>query len=360
MTERSHNEDLFELAAQQLLRELDAEPALDDLDKLEVDPDYQASREDVDQLWDAFELIRDDEFPELTAFEARQAGGDASGEQISAESAADTVNTLNTVAGSVTDVSSQSESANEEAANQSRWQRWAVAVLLAFCMPFVYLDYQGSAEHLQVAKGEQLVETLDDGSEILLASGSEAVIRESWSRREVILKRGTAFFDVAPNKDKPFSVIMDGVSIEVLGTAFSVYRKADSVEVVVEEGRVQVDRDADSKDADNNREQVRLGHNDKLIITPDIPFAITNDVNIEEELAWREGLIYFKQRRLDEVISRMGDYYHAPIYLMNKDLSDLKVSGAFRVDDVSGFLSALEKTLGIRVEHSASASIIIH
>ncbi len=63
----------------------------------------------------------------------------------------------------------------------------------------------------------------------------------SGNDRRVELISGEALFDVVHDETRPFSVMMDGSEIRVLGTRFNVYRK-DSGDVVVTvlEGTVEV------------------------------------------------------------------------------------------------------------------------
>jgi ferric-dicitrate binding protein FerR (iron transport regulator) len=51
---------------------------------------------------------------------------------------------------------------------------------------------------------------------------------------------GEAFFNVAPDKQKPFDIAVDEVKVRVVGTSFNVKNDAEETEVVVETGIVSV------------------------------------------------------------------------------------------------------------------------
>ncbi len=90
---------------------------------------------------------------------------------------------------------------------------------------------------------QPLTDTLPDGSVITLNKLSSLTYpnRFDGNTRTVQLN-GEAFFNVTPNKDKPFIVDVNGVIIRVVGTSFNVKSTAGKTEVIVETGRVEVSK----------------------------------------------------------------------------------------------------------------------
>ena len=84
---------------------------------------------------------------------------------------------------------------------------------------------------------------LGDGSLITPAEGIDQIkVKEDTAARVVVEQlRGSARFDVAPVPTRAFRVEAGLASIEVVGTAFTVDRRPDGVEVSVEHGRVRVE-----------------------------------------------------------------------------------------------------------------------
>jgi transmembrane sensor len=85
--------------------------------------------------------------------------------------------------------------------------------------------------------------------EIALADGSNArvraasdllVLRDEPAHIELSLERGSAEFDVVPNKQREFTVRAGPVRVAVLGTVFTVEREDDRVRVSVTRGKVRV------------------------------------------------------------------------------------------------------------------------
>jgi transmembrane sensor len=84
---------------------------------------------------------------------------------------------------------------------------------------------------------------LPDGSVVALNSNSKLVFPKQFKgdTREVTIE-GEAFFDVKPNAEKPFIINAGNAQVKVVGTSFNVcaYPETETVEVVVETGKVQV------------------------------------------------------------------------------------------------------------------------
>lgn len=82
---------------------------------------------------------------------------------------------------------------------------------------------------------------LSDASELTLTAGTEVEALESSSTRLALaLRRGRARFSVTPGGPRRWTVDAGPVTVEVVGTIFTVERTETSVDVSVERGRVVV------------------------------------------------------------------------------------------------------------------------
>jgi transmembrane sensor len=83
---------------------------------------------------------------------------------------------------------------------------------------------------------------LEDGTSIVLAT-SESSIRTLQSTKgsvDIEVVKGQAHFDVTHDPSRVFRVVAAGVTVEVIGTAFSVELRAVGARVAVDRGRVRV------------------------------------------------------------------------------------------------------------------------
>ena len=96
-----------------------------------------------------------------------------------------------------------------------------------------------------VSSGIQNMESvsLPDGTKVQMGPGSRLTYpaRFSGKTREITLD-GQAFFDVAKNREKPFIVHTEGMSVEALGTAFELfsYKVENKMEAILLNGKIKV------------------------------------------------------------------------------------------------------------------------
>src|SRR5690606_13001818 len=108
--------------------------------------------------------------------------------------------------------------------------------------------------------GEQKTVQLSDGSELVLNTNTRVLIDYTDSKRRAILDQGEAYFKVAEDAQRPFSVDAGVRSIAVLGTEFNVQKTGGGLTVAVVEGLVAVHRPEEklllSSPADSNSAKV--------------------------------------------------------------------------------------------------------
>ncbi|WP_158618139.1 FecR family protein [Chitinophaga lutea] len=118
---------------------------------------------------------------------------------------------------------------------------WAAAAAVAMLVTAA-LFYPGreSVVRLTAAAGKIHQVSLPDGSRMWLSAGSSVHYEANFAGgRRVELESGEAFFDVARDDARPFTVDANGTRTLVLGTAFRVSLGA-TVEVAVVSGKVKV------------------------------------------------------------------------------------------------------------------------
>lgn len=198
--------------------------------------------------------------------------------------------------------------------------------------------------------GQQLV-TLADGSAIRLNVDSRVSVRYFRDRREVSLETGEAFFSVARDEKRPFEVAAGVVRVRVLGTQFNVRRHAESVDVSVREGRVAAYRE-------NNPIAIAI-----LAAGESAAFSAAGVSRALARMApdaagaWTEGWIKLDGAPLSELIAELLRYRPADIDL-SPDAALLRVSGAFRTNDLNGVLGMLPKVLPVTVSTNANRYLI--
>ena len=164
-------------------------------------------------------------------------------------------------------------------------------------------------------KGMKKSITLSDGTFIKLNADSEIKFPKKFigETREVYLK-GEAFFDVKKDTAHPFIIHSGEISTTVKGTSFNIkaFKNEETIKVSVVTGIVEVENKVSSKLTLIPNEEAVYNINDKNIIKR--PF----DLN---EIAWREGVLYFKDCMLGEMITKLERWYGVEFIIENKKVA---------------------------------------
>lgn len=131
---------------------------------------------------------------------------------------------------------------------------YGVALALAAVFPavlFVWFTRPLPAAELRMANGGEVPPTLiapsqravafDDGSALSLAEGARLDVLESTARAFVLaLRRGAVEFEVHPGGPRTWRIECGGLTVEVVGTHFTMTRTSESIRVAVTRGAVLV------------------------------------------------------------------------------------------------------------------------
>jgi len=205
-------------------------------------------------------------------------------------------------------------------------------VLLAFTFSgyYFYQSKQNQLSYVSYYNGQGKVAAfvLSDGTKISLNSNSTLKYPKVFkgNKREVTLI-GEAFFEVAKDKTKPFTVSTNGLRTTVLGTKFNVsaYANQTNVKVALVEGSVEV---------------ATKGGRDKMLLKPTemATFNATtgslsrSGFNANAVTAWKTGLIIFENATFTEIANKLYNTYG--IKLLNKTaIKQWNYSGQFDKTD---------------------------
>ncbi len=202
--------------------------------------------------------------------------------------------------------------------------------------------------------GHQYV-PLADGSKVELNTNTRLTGVISDNERRVNLKQGEAFFSVASDKSRPFVVVAGDRQVRVLGTQFTVRHEDGEFEVVVAEGRVQIENSDDNTAATSTvveKGAYVVAQDDEILITS------RSDAEIDASLRWREGLLVFDDVRLDQAAAEFNRYNQSQIIVEGADASCIRIGGSFRVDNVDAFVRLLNDGFGLQVERQDDAIVV--
>jgi len=192
---------------------------------------------------------------------------------------------------------------------------------------------------------------LPDGSVVTLNSNSKLIFPKHFKgeTREVTIE-GEAFFDVKPNAEKPFIINAGNAQVKVVGTSFNVcaYPETETVEVVVETGKVQVI--SKFNETINGENEVLLVPGEKGTLF-NISSALEKSENRNPNyLAWKTRDFVFAETPLNEVFSCLEKTYHVDIELSGPQLNDLKLNAQFDKKPIDFILNVVGLTFNLELK----------
>lgn len=207
-------------------------------------------------------------------------------------------------------------------------------------------------------RGQQTEATLPDGSSLRLDTATALQTVFFRGRREVRLAQGQAFFAVARDAARPFTVRAGDALVTVLGTRFSVrYTPGvpgrDGVEVAVEEGRVRVARGPGTGAAPAGGtaepETFELTAGQAVVLPADGSRPLRGAVPAVGVAAWRTLPLSFSDVPLQEAVAEMERYADLGIAALDPAAASLRLTGTFDPRSAATTRRLLADALPIRL-----------
>lgn len=207
------------------------------------------------------------------------------------------------------------------------------------------------ADHA-AAPGDSAEILLVDGTRVILDGDSAISVAITAGRRDVVLRRGRAWFEVPHREGPPFRVLADDVITRDVGTAFAVERGEGSTLVTVEQGEVAVSVAADASG------ETHLSAGQRVRVDG-AHVGATEAIEPGVALAWRRGLVVFDRAPLSAVVAQLDRMHAGRVLVTDPELRRQTLSGVFRADDREAVLSALRTALGVRITRVPGLLILI-
>jgi len=222
-----------------------------------------------------------------------------------------------------------------------------LAIPITFAISWYFLSKEKTVEYnspemfceVAAPKGHVAKCVLPDGSQVWVNTNSTITYNTAsfnQKNREIHLK-GEAYFEVAKNTEKPFTVVTPMANIKVTGTAFNVQAYADNktFEAVLAEGSIEMTVN------DAGQQKIDLVPGERAIYNAESKKISISRVEPEYYSSWRTGDLLFKDATLDDLIVELERFYDIKIHLRDKELGDFRFRGMFSYNN--NLIEALEK-----------------
>jgi len=169
---------------------------------------------------------------------------------------------------------------------------------------------------IEVPAGQRVAVTLSDQTKVWLNAETKFTYPSSFSKhnRNVFLE-GEAFFKVAHNKEKPFTVHTDKIDVKVLGTVFNLnaYPKVRTA-VTLNQGKVEIS-------ANHFTRKVILNP-DQQAICLEKDLYVRKNVNSSLARLWIDGELAYLDEPLKVIAKGLERQFSVVIVIENESLSN--------------------------------------
>lgn len=176
---------------------------------------------------------------------------------------------------------------------------------------------------VMAAAGQPNEVILPDGSKVRLANDTEMTYAEDFTAHRAVKLTGEAFFSVRSDRENPFTVETDKVSVTVLGTEFNMKAYPNDAQTVVSlaSGSVEV-----------------KGESGNVRLAPMEEFRYDNRTGLFEVAAfepekvdrWKTGTKELKDMSLREALRTVSDFYDKHLVVVGKLPEDQQINTMLR------------------------------
>ena len=213
---------------------------------------------------------------------------------------------------------------------------------VSYILPEDSLCTQGSPifNTLQIPRGGEYFLTLADGTEVWLNAETEIryPVQFTGDKRIVYLD-GEAYFTVAPDKNKPFTVVSTHASVSVLGTQFNfrAYPDERDVQTTLVSGSVIMQ-------SEKYKQQIKLVPGEQGVLEKNSAKLMKQEVNTYLYTAWKDGRFAFRDARLEDLFNILARWYDLSVFYQSPEAKDIRFTGDLnKTDDFKSILKIIEQ-----------------
>ena len=219
----------------------------------------------------------------------------------------------------------------------------AIALLIGMTIGgyLVYNSLNPPKELYIYAEHQVVKDTLPDGSVVTLNKRSLLSFPQKFkgNKREVVLK-GEAFFNVQPDKQKPFIIYAGDADITVVGTSFNVKSIDGNTEVVVETGIVRVTK---------NGQTIELKAGERTTLTKETKTPVKEAVTDKLYNYYRTREFVCDDTPLWKLVDVINEAYDVNIIFGREELRNIPITSPFYNQSLDQVLEVISLTLNIKV-----------
>ncbi|MDJ1479533.1 FecR domain-containing protein [Cytophagaceae bacterium YF14B1] len=234
-----------------------------------------------------------------------------------------------------------------------------IAASIALCLVVIaslYLKNTYTKITIQTPYGQIRKVTLTDQSVVTLNANSILTYTKDWngsSDREVWLQ-GEAFFEVTKkDKKQRFIVHTQALDVQVVGTRFNVSDRKENTQVVLNEGKVLLNRHTVLSDT-----VIPMQVGDLIEFSERSKNFRKKNVRPDVYSSWKNHEWILEEMSLREVAFKIEDTYGVKVIIKDPAIARQVVTGVVPTESLDVLLDALEAAFNIRIIHKSNQIFI--
>ncbi|WP_170299211.1 FecR family protein [Larkinella terrae] len=245
----------------------------------------------------------------------------------------------------------------------ARWYRIAAVLAVVFLAGWLgWRTYTHRTIAIQTTFGQIRQFNLPDGSQITLNGNSTLSYPANWSNQEQrqVWLEGEAYFKVTKQRfqQQPVKFVVHSadVNIEVLGTRFNVKNRRGLVNVVLNEGKIQISQLAS------------LNSQSSMVMKPGdvVEFSKVQKTFRQQQVkqpeiysSWTQKVLIFDNTPLQEIARTLEDTYQLKVTFADDSLSHLTFTGNLPASDPNTILRTLAKAFDLQITRTDEQQVTI-
>lgn len=247
-----------------------------------------------------------------------------------------------------------------EKKNRALWYPIAAAVSVVVAASFILMSlivqspswngFNNEVVYIEkvIPIGQKSIVRLADGTQVKLNAGSKMRYPQEFtdSQREVFLE-GEAFFEVARDETRPFTVKSGDIETTVLGTSFNIraYPEQDNIDVAVITGKVAVKNTSFEASGKKLESVTYLTPNDRATYNKNEKTVEKSTFIATDVISWKDNIIYFKDADFVKIRQVLEKWYGVEFVLEKEVKIEKDFSATFDNKPLSAVLEGLSFSL---------------
>lgn len=250
-----------------------------------------------------------------------------------------------------------------------RFRNAAAIFLLGILIPLTYVIVLSPNDHAEVVfvkeslsneKIRQLA--LPDGTAVWLMSGSSITYPSDFSGMKTrnVEVTGEAFFDVAPDPAHPFILNLGELGLKVVGTSFNVtnYEDESRITVALKSGKVELFKGEYKPD----NQFMQLAPGQIATLEKGNPGMFISEADVAKYTSWTEGILYFRDDPLSDVLKKMGRWYNIDIEIKEPRVAEYPFSATIKNENLEQVVGLLEYSTPFKysiIKNDGAAQLVV-